>query len=130
MALNIAIDPASSVPPFEQLRGGLVEAIGRGELAAGTRLPTVRGLAESLGVAAGTVARAYRELEASAVIETRGRSGSFVSPHGDATQREIQRAAAVFAEHVRRLHVEPDAAISMVASALGLATDAPGEARR
>jgi len=127
---DIAIDPASSVPPFEQLRSALVEAIGRGELAAGTRLPTVRGLAESLGVAAGTVARAYRELEASAVIETRGRSGSFVSPHGDATQREIQRAAAVFAEHVRRLHVEPDAAISMVASALGLATDEPGEAPR
>ena len=130
MVPDIAIDPALSVPPFEQLRSALVEAIGRGELAAGTRLPTVRGLAESLGVAAGTVARAYRELEASAVIETRGRSGSFVSPHGDATQREIQRAAAVFAEHVRRLHVEPDAAISMVASALGLATDEPGEAPR
>ena len=125
MVPEIAIDPASSVPPFEQLRSALVEAIGRGELAAGTRLPTVRGLAESLGVAAGTVARAYRELEASAVIETRGRSGSFVSPHGDATQREIQRAATVFADHVRRLRVEPDSAIAMVAAALGAATDEP-----
>jgi DNA-binding transcriptional regulator YhcF (GntR family) len=116
VALNIAIDPTSSVAPFEQLRSALVEAIGRGELAAGTRLPTVRGLAESLGVAAGTVARAYRELEASARVV--------------ATQREIQRAATVFAEHVRRLRVEPDSAIAMVTAALGAATDVPREARQ
>ena len=76
----ITIDSASPVPPFEQLRGGLVDAISSGELAAGQRLPTVRRLADDLGLAPGTVARAYRELEASGVIETRGRNGTACTP--------------------------------------------------
>ena len=48
----------------------------------GHRLPTVRALAQELGIANNTVARAYRELEVAGAIETRGRAGSFVT--GDA----------------------------------------------
>ena len=50
-----------------------------GRLPAGTKLPTVRQLAADLGLAANTVARAYRELEADGVVETHGRRGTFVS---------------------------------------------------
>ena len=49
-----------------------------GTMPAGTRLATVRQLATDLGLAANTVARAYRELEADGVIETHGRRGTFV----------------------------------------------------
>ncbi|MEZ5214395.1 MAG: GntR family transcriptional regulator [Microbacterium sp.] len=56
----IVIDPASPVPPFEQLRSQIVAEIAADELVPGERLPTVRRLAEDLGVAPGTVARAYR----------------------------------------------------------------------
>ena len=114
----ITIDSASPVPPFEQLRGGLVDAISSGELAAGQRLPTVRRLADDLGLAPGTVARAYRELEASGVIETRGRNGTFVSFSGDPARRAAQQAATAFAEQIRRLRIDPDEALALVRTAL------------
>lgn len=120
----IVIDPSSPVPPFEQLRAQLVDAVATGELVAGERLPTVRRLAEDLGLAPGTVARAYRELEASGFIETRGRNGTFVSPQGDAAMQQAQRAASVFAEQIRALRLDADQAIALVTAALR----APGEA--
>ena len=50
-----------------------------GTLIPGGRLPTVRSLAADLGIAAGTVARAYKELEASGLIESRRRRGTVVA---------------------------------------------------
>jgi DNA-binding transcriptional regulator YhcF (GntR family) len=117
-ATGIVVDPSSPVPPFEQLRTQVVDAVASGELAPGARLPTVRRLADDLGLAAGTVARAYRELETAGVIETRGRNGTFVSPHGSAVEQQAQRAAAAFAEQIRALRVDPDQALAMVAAAL------------
>jgi len=114
----IVIDPSSPVPPFEQLRAGLVDAVASGRLPAGARLPTVRRLAGDLGIAPGTVARAYRELEAGGVIETRGRQGSFVSADPDPARRQAQRAAAAFAEQVRMLRLDADEALALVAAAL------------
>jgi DNA-binding transcriptional regulator YhcF (GntR family) len=114
----IVIDPASPVPPFEQLRAGLVDAVASGELAAGERLPTVRRLAEDLGVAPGTVARAYRELEASGIIETRGRNGTFVAFDADPARQQLQRAAAAFAAQVRDLRLDTDEALAAVTAAL------------
>ena len=76
--MDLSIDPASGVPPFEQLRSGIASQVAAGTLPAGTRLATVRQLAADLGVAVNTVARAYRELEADGVIVTHGRRGTFV----------------------------------------------------
>lgn len=121
----IVIDPASAVPPFEQLRRQLLDDVSTGALSPGTRLPTVRRLAEDLGLAPGTVARAYRELEAAGIIETRGRNGTFVAPQGDAALREAQRAATSFAAQVRALHVDPEQALALVQAALRSAPTAP-----
>ena len=114
----IVIDPASPTPPFEQLRAQYVAAIASGELPPGSRLPTVRRLAGGLGLAPGTVARAYRELETTGLIETRGRYGTFVSVDENAALGQIQRAAAAFAEQVRGLRVDTDQAIAAVIAAL------------
>ncbi len=114
----IVIDPASPVPPYEQLRAQLVDAVASGELAAGQRLPTVRRLAADLGLAPGTVARAYRELEASRFVETRGRNGTFVAPQGDPALQQATRAATVFAEQIRTLRLDADQALALVAAAL------------
>ena len=121
----IVIDPASPVPPFEQLRSQIVAEIAADELVPGERLPTVRRLAEDLGVAPGTVARAYRELETAGFIETRGRNGTFVAAYGDAATRQAQRAASVFAEQIRALQLDPDQAIALVAAALRVRGDTP-----
>nr|WP_211645738.1 GntR family transcriptional regulator [Protaetiibacter larvae] len=109
----LTVDPASAIPPFEQLRQQLVTQITSGELAHGSRLPTVRRLADDLGLAPNTVARCYRELEQAGVIETRGRNGSFVSWSADAGEARVEQAAqqlvvlarehGVAAERVRAL---------------------------
>jgi DNA-binding transcriptional regulator YhcF (GntR family) len=95
-----------------------MDAVRAGTLAPGTRLPTVRALAEQLGLAANTVARAYRELEAAAVIETRGRNGSFIAPTGDASHRQAQDAAIAYADETKRLGLGRDEAIALVRAAL------------
>jgi DNA-binding transcriptional regulator YhcF (GntR family) len=114
----IAIDASSAVPPFEQLRMQLVQQIASGQLAGGVRLPTVRKLAEDLGLAPNTVARTYRELEADGFIATRGRNGSFVTPQGDPARQQAQEAARTFADRIRKLGISEFDAIAYVTAAL------------
>lgn len=103
MDLRLELDPASSVPPYEQLRSSVARQVADGTLVAGTRLPTVRALAVELGLAANTVAKAYRALEADGVIETRGRAGTFVASTGlTGIAEEVERLAADFALAARR----------------------------
>jgi GntR family transcriptional regulator len=80
--------------PFERVKARIRDGAVSGALPHGSRLPTVRALADELGIAANTVARAYRELEAEGVIETRGRAGSFVAWSADAGEAEVERMAA------------------------------------
>ena len=82
----IEIDPASPVPPYEQLRITITALVLRGSLEPEAKLPSIRQLAGDLGLAPGTVARAYRELEADGVVRTRGARGTVVlGPPGDDT---------------------------------------------
>lgn len=74
----LRIEAESAVPPFEQLRTQIASMVVTGELEPGQKLPTVRQLANDLGLAPNTVARAYRELEADDIISTQGRRGTFV----------------------------------------------------
>jgi DNA-binding transcriptional MocR family regulator len=78
MTAGILVDLSSPTPPYEQIRLQISALISAGGLTAGTRLPAVRRLAADLGLAAGTVARAYRELEQGGLIETRRRNGTVV----------------------------------------------------
>lgn len=117
--LKITIDGRTgSAAPYEQLRAQIADKARAGKLPAGFKLPTVRGLAEELGLAANTVAKAYRALEADGVIETRGRNGTFVAAAGDAVFREAAAAAQAYAERVRRLGLTEAEAMSAAADAL------------
>jgi DNA-binding transcriptional regulator YhcF (GntR family) len=115
--VRIDIDLDAASPPFEQIRTQIADQARAGALPAGTRLPTVRHLADELGVAPGTVARAYKELEADRVIETRGRNGTFVSVGGDAVAREAFAAAVEFVTRLRRLGLGRAEAIAQVTAA-------------
>ncbi|WP_282944109.1 GntR family transcriptional regulator [Cellulomonas endometrii] len=77
--MRISVDLASGTPQYEQLRQQIAALVVSGELTEGDRLPTVRALATDLGIAAGTVARAYRDLEAGGVVTTRRRVGTVVT---------------------------------------------------
>jgi DNA-binding transcriptional regulator YhcF (GntR family) len=117
--MTFTIDGHSATPPFEQLRLQVLDGIADGSLPAGSKLPTVRALAAELGIAANTVARSYRELEAAGAIETRGRNGTVISLSTDAAAHAAQEAAAAYASRIRGLGVSPDAALAMVKTALG-----------
>jgi DNA-binding transcriptional regulator YhcF (GntR family) len=99
----ISVDASAAKPPYEQVKDQIDGLIRAGELAQGTRLPTVRQLAGDLGLAVNTVARAYKELEADRLVETRGRNGTFVLASRSRVDDEETRAAAtVFARSARR----------------------------
>ena len=108
----ITIDPASGVPPYEQIRAQIAEQVASGDLPPGTRLPTVRALAETLGVATNTVARAFRELEHAGVVVTRGRAGTLVN--GVGADRAAKEAAAAYARVMRDLGVGQNEALGLV----------------
>ncbi|MFF8259463.1 GntR family transcriptional regulator [Streptomyces virginiae] len=117
--LKITIDgSAGSAAPYEQLRAQIAARARSGKLPAGFKLPTVRGLAEELGLAANTVAKAYRALEADGVIETRGRNGTFVAAAGEGAAREAASAAQAFAERAHRLGLTEAEAIASATAAL------------
>ena len=104
--------------PYERLRARLLEEMRSGERPAGSRLPTVRGLASDLGLAPGTVARAYKELEAEGAIETRGRGGTFVAWSPDAGERRVQELAAQLAAVAREHALSPAHVHALVEAAL------------
>jgi DNA-binding transcriptional regulator YhcF (GntR family) len=114
----ISIDPASSVPPYEQVRSQFARRITDRDLAVGTRLPTVRALAADLGLAVNTVARAYRELEEAGLIETRGRAGTVVSAAGQRGRERVLRAARSYAATAREQGLTTDEALDIVRAAL------------
>jgi DNA-binding transcriptional regulator YhcF (GntR family) len=111
MTSDVTLDPAAAEPPYEQIRTQIAAQVASGELPPGTRLPTVRALAATLGIAPNTVARAYRELEHSGVVTTRGRNGTVVN--GDGSDRAAKEAAASYAEVMRSLGVRQDEALEL-----------------
>lgn len=116
----IVVDPRSPTPPFEQVRTQLADQIRSGALAPGTRLPTVRRLAEDLGLAVNTVARAYRELESDALVHARSRNGTTVSWSSDDARRQLEQTASTFAVQAKDLGVPAHEARRLIDLALGL----------
>ena len=114
----INVDPTATEPPFEQVKRQITEQVTAGGLKPGDKLPTVRRLAADLGLAPNTIARAYRELEALGVDDTRGRSGTFVS--GDKVGRAARETAAEYVERMRALGVDSAEALALVRRGLGL----------
>ena len=110
----LPLDPTRPEPPYEQLRAQLASRAASGELPAGTRLPTVRGLAADLHLAVNTVARAYRQLEADGVITTEGRRGTFIAATPASASTDATEAAAEFAATARRLGLTLPEAIRLV----------------
>jgi DNA-binding transcriptional regulator YhcF (GntR family) len=109
---GITVDRAAADPPYEQIRARVTAMVASGTLSPGDRLPSVRALAAQLGLAANTVARAYRELEQAGVVTTRGRNGTVVN--GDDADRAAKQAAATYAGAMRALGVGQDEALELV----------------
>lgn len=98
--MELIVDPGDPTPPYEQLRRQLVDLIAAGQLPVGQRLPPLRQLAGDLGLATGTVARAYREVERAGLLSSRRGAGTRVTavpadagdPLADLAESFVQRA--------------------------------------
>jgi DNA-binding transcriptional regulator YhcF (GntR family) len=119
----LRVDHTSPVPPYEQLRTQIAEMIDAGTLATGDRLPPIRQLAADLGIAPGTVARAYSELERAGLVTSRRPHGTTVAA-GVASRPAEQRRAAVigaaadYARRARALGIDKRTALRFAREAL------------
>ncbi|MFV0405740.1 MAG: GntR family transcriptional regulator [Propioniciclava sp.] len=117
------IDPGLPTAPYEQLKEQISQGRQSGRLPAGHRLPPVRQLAAEVGLAPNTVARAYRELEHSGVIETRGRAGSFIAPPDAAQHLRAREAARRYGEQARALGLNGAEALRLLEEELSIMGD-------
>ena len=79
----IELDFSSDTPIYVQLRNQIVKGIGKGELKAGEKLPTVRQLANDAGVNTMTVNKTYQILKSEGYVRTDRRMGAFVAENID-----------------------------------------------
>ncbi|KAA1422351.1 GntR family transcriptional regulator [Mumia zhuanghuii] len=114
--MRIVIDHDASEPPYEQLRRQIASQAADGTLGPGSRIPTVRALAEDLNIAVNTVAKAYRALEAEGVLEALGRRGTFIRSRAlpDDIAAAAAGAADTYVAEQRRLGIARTEAIRMV----------------
>jgi DNA-binding transcriptional regulator YhcF (GntR family) len=114
----VQIDAHAARPLFDQLRMQIIGGIRDGRLPPGTRLPTVRELASQMNLAVNTVARAYRELESTGILETRGRFGTYVA-RIDPADDAMASAAHSFVSAAKALGVDKHQALRYVEAAFG-----------
>ncbi|MFD8999687.1 GntR family transcriptional regulator [Streptomyces sp. NPDC059582] len=118
----VRVDTTSQVPPYEQIRAQLAALILTGRLTEGERLPTVRQLAADLDLAPGTVARAYRQLEAAELIRTRRGAGTRVAaPPSGSQAHDVDQLATLardFTSAARALGAETQDILTAVRDAL------------
>jgi GntR family transcriptional regulator len=120
MSAALTLDLSSGVPPYEQIRAQVTALVAAGTLVEGQRLPTVRDLAADLGIAPGTVQRAYRELEARGVVRSRRRAGTVVAPGAGAAgpATRVQDRARTFVREARAAGLGDAAILDLVRGAL------------
>ncbi|UYG17859.1 GntR family transcriptional regulator [Brachybacterium huguangmaarense] len=137
---QVIVDLADPTPPYEQIRRAVLDQVRAGRLRPGDRLPTIRSLARDLGLAPGTVGRAYKELEEADVLVTgRGAGTRIADPVPAAVLAATAADPAGSARVAPLAHpsagpagagVRPDEAAIPVAPELhGLMTDAVDAAR-
>ena len=75
----ITVDKLSDAPLYLQLRDAVIAGIASGELRPGDALPSVRALAEDLGINLHTVNKAYATLRDEGYVIMLGRRGAYVA---------------------------------------------------
>jgi GntR family transcriptional regulator len=117
------VDPRSPVPMYQQVVEGVKEAVARGGLKPGDKLPAVRELAMELTINHNTVAKAYQELEREGVIEViRGR-GTFIAqspvvPDPTAKLRELKEAMVKWIVEAHHLRMSDEELLELFQSVL------------
>ena len=86
------INPELDIPIYRQLVDSIRAAVKRGALVAGQQLPTVQDVSADLGIAVGTIKRAYDELQRENLVEKIQGRGTFVCYRPADTKSRKDRA--------------------------------------
>ena len=113
-----AINASGPDPIWRQIEEGVRRLVALGALTPGAAVPSVRDLARELRVNPNTVARAYRELEAAGILETRGRFGTFVA-RADPADAAMATAAHTYVTAALALGIGKAEALQYVETAFG-----------
>jgi DNA-binding transcriptional regulator YhcF (GntR family) len=128
-APSLRVVTSDPTPPYEQLRRQFVALIATGVLTPGDRLPPLRQLAADLGLAVGTVARTYRELEAAELVVSRRGGGTKVRADlprpAVGPEQALLDGATAFVREARLLGADDDAIRAAVARAIEASAEAP-----
>jgi DNA-binding transcriptional regulator YhcF (GntR family) len=119
----LVVRAGDPLPPYEQVRRQLEHLIRSGTLRPGRRLPPLRQLAGDLGVAVGTLARAYRELEQAGLVVSRRAAGTRVAdvvprPAADERDAALDRLVQEFVRGAIGLTTDRAQILSAVERAL------------
>jgi GntR family transcriptional regulator len=98
---GIKLSYEDGVPIYRQIVNQLKQLIASGRLPAGSELPPIRKLAQSIVINPNTVAKAYKELEYQGIIYTRKGTGCFVSDKGSPLSKNERER--IISEYVQQL---------------------------
>lgn len=112
----IVLQDGSEIPVFKQIRNQIVMGISDGRLAPGEKLPTVRALAEEIGINSMTVSKAYQLLKQEGYIVTDRRNGvrvkeSFAQSKGLTAEAEQELACLISEAKVKGMSREEFVAV-------------------
>ncbi|MCS6710737.1 GntR family transcriptional regulator [Brachybacterium sp. EF45031] len=113
----VTINRHAELPPVRQIHEAIARAAQDGTLPPGTRLPTVRALADELGIAVITAAKAYRTLREADIVLTRGRAGTVIAPQ-DRVSSRLEEAARGYAALARDLGADDESVVAALRAAL------------
>lgn len=109
--MKIQLDFRSRQAIYEQIAVQVRQAVASGELKAGDKLPTLRQVAEELGINFNTVARSYRLLDQEGLVSMQKGRGTYVwrSIGKDELQKEsLEGLTRQYLEQAQRLSKTPD----------------------
>jgi GntR family transcriptional regulator len=122
MSSGFRVDPKDAVPIWRQIELGVKRLVAASGLAPGTAVPSVRELAQELGVNPMTVAKAYQRLADAGIVESRRGEGTFVAarpgPRARGERvRELRQEADRFAASAATLGVSEGEALDEIRGA-------------
>jgi GntR family transcriptional regulator len=122
--MSLKLDPGDPTPLWRQLELAVRRLVASGSLTAGQPMPSVRDMAQELGVNPATVSKGYQRLTEAGILEVRRGEGTYVSAgsaNGDeaALARELRHAAERYAVDAATLGADVEQAVRELRAAWG-----------
>ena len=117
--MKIILSNQSEFPIYRQIFDQIVEQIQSGDIPEGTTLPSIRGLAQELGISVITTTRAYNALEGEGYIVSRQGKGSIVLGKNNSVvksqyRRRMEESLELLIENARYLEMSEEEIVKCV----------------